>query len=112
MAGHEPETWGWETLHFHAGWRSRCLFRLPIKEGDRPILGVASAACSWTPSEADERLIAAAPTLLAASQALLSYHDGEYLGPEVEQMADRLRAAVAKATSPADAGRAGTGEEG
>ncbi len=50
-------------------------------------------------SEADARLIAAAPDLLAACWALFtSFHALEYIEPHMKQAADMGRAAIAKAT--------------
>lgn len=52
--------WEWRTIEFHAGWSSRVLVREPYKDGDRPILGVASAACSWKATKEHEEFIARA----------------------------------------------------
>lgn len=58
------EGWKWITLKFNAGWSSRCLVPESYQDGDVPILGISSSACSWNASERHERLIAKAPRML------------------------------------------------
>lgn len=51
--------------------------------------------------DADGRLVAAAPDLLAACQAALATHTLVNSGPGIPKLVDMLRAAIAKATQSA-----------
>lgn len=76
----------------------------PSTEVDRMVQWLLSSAQIKQPVRANARLIAAAPELLAALQALVGWEDAEIkhfgaTGPD-DWIMDGARAAIAKATTP------------
>jgi hypothetical protein len=112
MAEWTPGPWKWDVWKFNAGWRSTVLIREGQDQNHRPILGVASAACSWTPKEADACLISATPDLAAQLRldiarfrdaARYAGHNGWSVAEEFEAFAREAEAVLRRAVPEDDA---------
>ena len=109
MAEHTPGPW------YVVGEAGDCLIISTIKDPalanemlNRDVSTAVVSSSEWTDVSAeDARLIAAAPELLAAGQALVerwdtpNWKDAKHTGESI----NKLRAAIAKATGDGDASR-------
>lgn len=99
MADHTPGPWKW--------WTSNSLMRLTADRGrDGGVLSAVRRSDGFADievSDANARLIAAAPDLMEVVQALITCADEDFIANTSHQdslgvLADAARAAIAKAT--------------
>ena len=99
-AGHTPGPWAVvPSVRFGSFDGKTTVASYGISNGSEWVCAIPCYAANTEPSAANARLIAAAPDLLAACEALLASHKyGDGVG--WQHARDKARAAIAKATQP------------